>query len=93
MEENKLNTDELKQVSGGAKGSFNDPAVIIKTTPYFSDKNLQHLKQGAFVVGEKVWVNQYEDGACGKVFFVQSRKNSSKKGYIPGDTVKHDYDE
>ncbi len=91
MEENKLNIDELMQVSGGkdVKG-FKDAAIITRTTDYFRDKNMVHLK-GKFVAGAEVWVTSLEEGRHGKAFHVISR-NGSKEGYVPGGTVQHDPD-
>ncbi len=92
MEENKLNIDELKQVSGGKNVSgFKKAAIIKKTTEYFKDKNMKHYK-GIFTVDDEVWVTSFEEGSNGKVYHVVAR-TGNKEGYVPNGTVMDDPDE
>ncbi len=91
MEENRLNNYELKQVAGGNGNSeFRDAAIIVKTTDYYGDKNMEYLK-GKFFVDDEVWTLSCVEGSRGTVFHVKSR-TGHKEGYVPKGTVKHDPD-
>lgn len=89
MEENRLNIDELKQVSGGrnVKG-FKDAAIIIKNTYYYQDRDKQR-RGGSFYFGDKVWVTGSYRGRYCNMFYVVAREGY-KEGYVPEGTVQHD---
>lgn len=89
MEENRLNIDELKQVSGGrnVKG-FKSAAVIIKSTDYYKDRNKERLG-GRFYSGDEVWVTGSYQGRYCNMFYVVAREGN-KEGYVPEGTVQHD---
>lgn len=94
MEENKLNNDELKQVSGGknsrvreTRGRFH----LNQITDFFRDKDLYYAT-GTFKMNANVWLLGRYKGSRGNCLLVRAQ-NSSNSVYIPDGTLDEGWEE